>query len=58
MPMIADPEQVVQPVVPAASAAEALRLATAYQAARALRVATRLGVPDLVPLRSGIATAS
>lgn len=57
MPMIADPEQVVQPVVPAASAAEALRPATAYQAARALRVATRLGIPDLPALRSGIATA-
>lgn len=58
MPMIADPEQVVQPVVPAASAAEALRPATACQAARALHVATRLGVLDPLALRSGIATAS
>ncbi len=46
--MVADPEQVVQPAAPAASAAAVLRLATAYQAARALHVATKLGLPDLL----------
>ena len=58
MPMVAGPERVVQPVVPAASAAEAPRPATACQAARALQVGTRLGIPDPLALRSGIATAS
>ena len=37
-----------KPVDPPSPAAQVLRLATAYQASRALYVATRLGVPDLL----------
>ena len=37
-----------KPAAPPLPAAEVLRLATAYQASRALYVATKLGVPDLL----------
>jgi hypothetical protein len=36
------------PWLPNTSTNEVLRLATAYQASRALHVATRLGIPDLL----------